>query len=115
MVEQPRDVSRDFENAVKQKSLKTYLLRLYVTGNTPKSMLAISNIKQICQEHLKGRFELEVIDTFQEPGTLKKEQILAMPTLIKELPLPLRRIIGDLSNTERVLVGLDLREREPGA
>lgn len=115
MVEQPRDVSRDFENAVKQKSLKTYLLRLYVTGTTPKSMLAISNIKQICQEHLKGRFELEVIDTFQEPGTLKKEQILAMPTLIKELPLPLRRIIGDLSNTERVLVGLDLREREPGA
>jgi circadian clock protein KaiB len=88
---------------------ESYLLRLYVTGTTPQSIRAIANIKNICEEHLKGRYDLEVIDLYQQPSLAKGEQILAAPTLIKRLPLPLRRIIGDMSGTERVLVGLDLR------
>jgi circadian clock protein KaiB len=89
---------------------ESYLLRLYVTGTTPQSIRAIENIKNICEEHLKGRYDLEVIDLYQQPSLAKGEQIIAAPTLIKRLPLPLRRIIGDMSGTERVLVGLDLRE-----
>lgn len=101
----------DFDDAVAQKSQATYRLRLYVTGTTPRSVRAISNIKQICAEHLKGRFELEVIDIYQKPQMVKKKQIVALPTLIKELPSPLRRFVGDLSDTERVLVNLDLIEK----
>jgi circadian clock protein KaiB len=82
-----------------------------VTGMTPKSALAVANVKAICEEHLKGRYELEVIDLYQRPQLAEGEQILAAPTLIKDLPLPLRRIIGDFSNSERVLVGLDLRRK----
>lgn len=90
---------------------ENYLLRLYVTGSTPHSVRAIDNIKKICEEHLKGRYELEVVDLYLNPNLAQGEQIIAAPTLIKKLPLPLRRIIGDMSNTERVLVGLDLREK----
>ena len=90
---------------------KHYVLRLYVTGTTPQSVRAITNIKKICEEHLKGRYELEVIDLYQQPQLAQGEQIIAAPTLIKKLPLPLRRIIGDMSKTERVLVGLDLRKK----
>ncbi len=86
-----------------------YLLRLYVAGQTPKSLSAISNIKKICTENLQGHYELEVIDLCQRPQLAQDEQIIAVPTLIKKLPPPLRRIIGDMSNTERVLVGLDIR------
>jgi circadian clock protein KaiB len=89
-----------------------YLLRLYVTGSTRKSLRAIANIKKICEEHLKGRYHLEVIDLYRLPSLAKGEQIIAVPTLVKKLPLPLRRIIGDMSSTERVLVGLDLKKRE---
>jgi len=99
-----------YENKIDQSKSETYLLRLYVTGSTPHSMRAIENIKKICEEHLKGRYELEVIDLYQKPNLANGEQIIAAPTLIKKLPQPLRRIIGDMSNTERVLVGLDLRE-----
>jgi circadian clock protein KaiB len=91
--------------------LQTYLLRLYVTGMTPNSVHAIANIKRICEEHLHGHYELEVIDLYQQPELAEGEQIIAAPTLIKKLPLPLRRIIGDMSSSERVLVGLDLRRR----
>jgi circadian clock protein KaiB len=87
-----------------------YVLRLYVAGQTPKSVDAITNIKKICEENLKGRYVLDVIDLYQQPLLAQGEQIIAVPTLIKKLPLPLRRIIGDMSNTERVLVGLDLRK-----
>jgi circadian clock protein KaiB len=87
-----------------------YVLRLYVAGQTPKSISAITNIKKICEENLKGRYVLDVIDLYQQPQLAKGEQIIAIPTLIKKLPPPLRRIIGDMSNTERVLVGLDLRK-----
>jgi circadian clock protein KaiB len=88
-----------------------YVLRLYVAGQTPKSVLAITNIKTICEENLKGRYVLDVIDLYQQPQLAQGEQIIAVPTLIKKLPPPLRRIIGDMSNTERVLVGLDLRKK----
>ena len=90
-----------------------YLLRLYIAGSTPQSNRAVVNIKIICEEHLKGFYELEVIDLYDRPYLAAGEQILAAPTLIKQLPLPLRRIIGDMSDTDRVLVGLDLRWANP--
>jgi len=89
----------------------SYVLQLFVAGQSPKSVHAIANIRKICDENLQGRYELEVIDLYQQPQLAQGEQIIAVPTLIKKLPLPLRRIIGDLSNTERVLVGLDIREK----
>jgi circadian clock protein KaiB len=89
-----------------------YQLRLYVAGQTPKSVLAFTNLKQICEEHLQGRYEIEIIDLLQNPQLARGDQILAVPTLVRRLPEPIKKIIGDLSNTERVLVGLDLRERE---
>ena len=88
------------------------LLRLYVSGSTLKSARAVANIKQVCDEHLKGRYHLQVIDIFQQPHLARGEQIVAVPTLIKQLPLPLRRLIGDMSDHEKVLLGLDLRKRE---
>ena len=86
------------------------MLRLYITGMTPNSKRAVENIKNICEEHLKGRYELEVVDIFQQPMLAEGEQIIAAPTLIKQLPHPLRRLIGDMSNKEKVLLGLDLRK-----
>jgi circadian clock protein KaiB len=86
-------------------------LRLYVAGVTPKSVRAITNLRKICEEHLHGRYELDVVDVYQQPVLAAGEQIIAAPTLIKKLPLPLRKLIGDMSNTERVLVGLDLRPK----
>jgi circadian clock protein KaiB len=95
-----------------------YVLRLYVSGQTPRSVLAIENMRRICSEYLDQRYSLEIIDIYQHPEACQQQQIIAAPTLIKVLPQPLRRIIGDLSNTEKVLVGLDLRPRpvakEPG-
>jgi len=85
-----------------------YRLRLYVTGSTPRSSRAIQNIRAICEDKLQGRYDLEVIDIYQNPEQVKPEQIVVAPTLIKKLPLPVRKIIGDLSNTERVLAGLDI-------
>lgn len=101
--------SEKFEQALQKAAGEKYLLKLYVTGLTPASSRAITNIKKICEEHLQGRYELEVIDIFQQPVLAKGEQIIAAPTLIKKLPLPLRKFIGDMSNTERILLGLDLR------
>ena len=88
---------------------KQWQLRLYVAGQTPKSLAAFSNLKQICETHLSGRYTLEVIDLVEQPQLAKGDQILAIPTLVRRLPQPVRKIIGDLSDTERVLVGLDLR------
>jgi len=85
-------------------------LRLYVAGQTPKSIRAFANLKVLCEEHLKGRYQIEVIDLLENPQLARGDQIVAVPTLIRKLPLPVRKIIGDLSNTERVLVGLDLRK-----
>lgn len=86
-----------------------YILRLYVTGSTTRSVMAITNLKKICEEYLEGRYELEMIDLYQKPSLAVANQIIAAPTLIKKLPLPFRRIIGDMSNKEKVLLGLDLR------
>ncbi len=103
-----------FERALKQAEERSYVLRLYVTGATKKSLRAIDNVKRVCEEeHLKGRYQLEVVDVNQRPLLAKGEQIVAAPTLIKHLPTPLRQFIGDMSNMERILVGLDLRPR-PG-
>jgi circadian clock protein KaiB len=88
-----------------------WLLRLYVAGQTPNSVRAIENIKRICEEFLKGRYDLEVVDIYQQPVLAKGDQIIAVPTLIKKLPPPLRKFIGDMSATERILVGLDLRPK----
>ena len=89
-----------------------YRLRLYVAGQTPKSILALTNLKQICEDHLQGRYEIEIIDLVENPQLARGDQILAIPTLVRRLPEPIKKIIGDLSNTERVLVGLDLRVRQ---
>jgi circadian clock protein KaiB len=86
-------------------------LRLYVAGQTPKAITAFSNLKKICEDHLQGRYRIEVVDLLKNPQLGRGDQILALPTLVRKLPVPVRKIIGDLSNTERVLVGLDLRIR----
>ena len=98
-------------SAPREVASARYLLKLYVAGQSPRSVSAITNINRICEEHLQGRYELEVIDLYQQPQLAQGEQIIAVPTLIKKLPLPLRRIIGDMSDTERVLVGLNLQKR----
>ena len=92
---------------------KEYVLRLYVAGTTSKSIRAVANIKEICESSLKDRYDLEVIDIYQQPVLVKGEQIIAAPTLVKKLPLPLRKFIGDMSDTERILVGLDLKHKNP--
>lgn len=88
---------------------KAWELRLYVAGQTPKSLAAFDNLKKICEEHLAGQYHIEIIDLIENPTLAKGDQILAIPTLVRKLPEPVRKIIGDLSNTERVLVGLDIR------
>ena len=98
--------------ALSESGKAKYILRLYITGTTSRSVDAINNIKKICEKYLEDRYELEVIDLYQKPCLAKDEQIIAAPTLIKKLPLPFRRIIGDLSNKEKVLLGLDLRDRK---
>lgn len=92
-----------------KKESEIWELRLYVAGTTPKSLAAFGNLKKICEEHLSGSYRIEVIDLLENPRLAKGDQILAIPTLVRKLPEPVKKIIGDLSNTERVLVGLDLR------
>lgn len=89
----------------------TWALRLYVAGQTPKSLTAFANLKRICEEHLNGCYTIEIIDLSLHPEQARADQIVALPTLVRKLPEPLRRIIGDLSNTERVLIGLELAVR----
>jgi circadian clock protein KaiB len=100
------------EAAAATHAQENYVLRLYITGTTPASTRAIVNIRKICEEHLQGRYDLEVVDISQHPTLAAGEQIIAAPTLIKRLPQPLRRFIGDMSQTDRILLGLDLREPE---
>ncbi len=107
------EVNREtFEKAAEESSDKMYVLRLYITGTTPKSVSAISSIKKICEEYLQGRYNLEIVDIYQQPSLAAGEQIIAVPTLIKKLPLPLRKLIGDMSNTEHILLGLDLHPKK---
>ncbi len=88
---------------------ETWILRLYVAGQTPKSVAAFANLRKICEEHLAGRYRIEVIDLLKDPRLAEGHQIVAVPTLVRQLPEPVKKIIGDLSNTERVLVGLDIK------
>jgi circadian clock protein KaiB len=100
------------ENDKKEQETQVYNLRLYVAGQTPKSIEAFENLKKIAEEHLKGRYTIEVIDLLKNPQLAQGDQILAIPTLVRRLPPPIRKIIGDLSNTEKVLVGLDILPRQ---
>jgi circadian clock protein KaiB len=97
------------EGAPAKSKSEKFILRLYVAGITPRSTKAIANVKTICEEHLSGRYELDIIDIYQQPTLARDEQIVAAPTLIKKLPLPIRKLIGDMSDTQRFLVGIDLR------
>jgi circadian clock protein KaiB len=103
---------QELQKAVKGSKDEKYILRLYVAGLTPRSTKAIANVKEICEEYLQGRYELDVVDIYQQPKLAQGEQIIAAPTLIKKLPLPLRRLIGDMSDTEKFLVGIDLRPKK---
>jgi circadian clock protein KaiB len=99
------------ENVLDEPVAEGFDLRLYVAGQTPKSLAAISNLKKLCESHLAGRYTIEVIDLLVTPQLAAGDQIVALPTLVRRLPEPLKRVIGDLSNTERVLVGLDIRSK----
>lgn len=103
--EENEAMAASFEQVIAQQDQQHYCLRLYLAGTTPRSLQSLKNLKALCEDYLQGRYELEVIDVYQTP---LKDDILAIPTLIKQLPLPMRRIIGDLSDTEKVLMGLDL-------
>lgn len=106
------EISRGSSPPNEAPSAKPYLLRLYVAGQTPKCIAAFDNLKRLCEEHLSGRYEIEIVDLLENPQLAQGDQIFAIPTLVRKLPEPMRKIIGDLSNTERVLVGLDLRPPE---
>lgn len=106
-----KDSIREFEEASKREVSEWYVLKLYVSGMTTRSLQAIENLKKICDCHLPKCYDLEVIDIGQKPDSVTREDIIATPTLIKELPKPIRRIIGDLSNNERVLIALNLRAK----
>jgi circadian clock protein KaiB len=98
--------------AVEEPADERYILRLYVAGMTSRSARAVENVRAFCEKHLEGRYDLQVIDVYQQPALARSEQLVAAPTLIKKLPLPLRRLIGDMSNEDRVLVGLDFIPRK---
>ncbi len=107
-----KNSKKEFEKTLKkphERSDGKYTLRLYITGMTPRSSKAIANLRTICEEYLKDKYELDVIDIYQQPKLARGEQIVATPTLIKKLPLPLRRLIGDMSDKDKVLLGIDLR------
>ena len=106
---------REFEKTVREGPAgKKYILRLYVSGATARSSRAIENIRRFCEEHLKDRYELEIIDIYQQPELLKHEDVVAAPTLIKELPPPLRKLIGDMSDEEKILIGLNIKRKKKG-
>jgi len=109
-----RNATEAFEEAIKGSALKRakYILRLYVTGSTGRSLKAVYNLRKICEEHLPNDYELEVIDIYKDPEAAREAQIVAAPTLVKRLPLPIRKFVGDLSNTQKILVGLDIYKRQ---
>jgi circadian clock protein KaiB len=109
MTQQKHDPAEALARAAARQKNARYVLKLYVAGVTPRSAAAIKSVTAICEQHLRGRYELEVIDIYQRPTLAKGEQILAAPTLIKQLPLPLKKIIGDMANEQKLLIGLDLR------
>jgi len=108
-----RSTTESFEEAIKGGALKRarYILRLYVTGSTGRSLQAVYNLKKICEQHLPD-YDLEVIDIYKDPEAAREAQVIAAPTLVKKLPLPIRKFVGDLSNTQKILVGLDIYKRQ---
>ncbi|KMQ49518.1 circadian clock protein KaiB [Chitinispirillum alkaliphilum] len=100
--------TEEFEEAIKNEDKRRFTLRLFVTGITPKSIEAINQVRSLCEEHLKGRYELEVIDLYKQPKEARTDQIFAAPTLVKLLPLPVRKIVGDMTKEEKLLAGLDI-------
>jgi circadian clock protein KaiB len=106
-----RNLLAAFEKAASSELRPKYVLQLYVAGATPQSSRALTNIKDICEQHLRGRYELEVIDVYLYPALAKSERVIAIPTLLKKLPAPLRRLVGDLSDRENVLIGLNLKPK----
>ncbi len=110
---EPGDDLAAFEQALTQSGEGHYVLRLYLTGHTSRSLKAVQAVKKLCEEHLPGRYELEIVDLCQQPERAQAAQIIAAPTLVKELPPPLRRLIGDLTDPDRVLVALNLKPRKP--
>jgi len=110
-MDEPKNKLEEFEKALQDRAQQRYVLRLYVAGMTPRAMESITSIKKICEEHLQGRYEIEVIDIYQHPELAKERQVVAAPTLIKEPPLPLRKFIGRLSEVERILKGLDIQPK----
>lgn len=109
--ETPTMSERTGDDGIEEGSIEFWDLRLYVAGQTPKSMAAVANLKRLCEEHLPGRYRIEVVDLVENPKLARSDQILAIPTLVRRLPNPIRKVIGDLSNSERVLVGLDIQPR----
>jgi circadian clock protein KaiB len=105
-------IAKALEKKAKKFGKQKYILRLYVAGMTPQSSQAIQNITRICEENLKGRYDLQIVDIYQQPTLAAGEQIIAAPTLIKKLPLPLRKFIGSMADEEKMLVGLDLRPKK---
>jgi len=109
-----RDATEVFEEALKTTALRRakYILRLYVTGSTGRSLRAVYNLKKLCEEHLPDEYDLEVIDIYNDPAAAREAQVVAAPTLVKKLPLPIRKFVGDLSDTQKILVGLDIYKRQ---
>ncbi|HWQ67840.1 MAG TPA: circadian clock KaiB family protein [Methanospirillum sp.] len=105
------DVTAEFEAALERKKTEKYVLRLYIAGNNSRSQIAVENVKKICENFLMGRYELEVVDIYQDTSKNPDDLVLAAPTLIKKLPLPLRKVIGDMTKTEKVIIGLDIVSR----
>ncbi|MBN3945003.1 MAG: thiol-disulfide isomerase [Nostoc sp. NMS7] len=110
-LEESDEMTASFEQAIALGDLQHYYLRLYIAGTTPRSMQSLKNLKLLCETYLQGRYELEVIDVYQSSPELQVDNVVAIPTLVKHLPLPLRQIIGDLSDTEKVLLGLNIVPR----
>jgi circadian clock protein KaiB len=109
-----RTATEAFEEALKGQTLRRakYILRLYVTGSSTRSLRAVYNLKKLCDEHLPDDYDLEVIDIYENPAAAREEQIIAAPTLVRKLPVPIRKFVGDLSNTQKILVGLDIYKRQ---
>jgi circadian clock protein KaiB len=112
MKKSENSIEKKLRRSIKKVKLKKYILHLYVAGLSPRSQKAIDNIKKICEKYLKGRYELVIQDIYQKPIIAMNNQILAIPTLVKELPLPLRKFVGDMSNLKKLLVGLDIQLKE---
>lgn len=104
-----KTTTEEFEQALKEGSKEKFLLRLFVTGLSPKSLEAIDEVRKLCEEHLKGRYELQIVDVYKQPTAAKEDQVFAAPTLVRLLPQPVRKVVGDMTHTEKILAGLEIQ------